>query len=56
MFSKNILPLETLNRHPQEKRIMIVDDQIYNIDGLKAILHYKLKLDLNYIDIAMNGK
>ena len=33
----------------------MVDDQSYNIDALKSILHFKLKIDLNYVSRALNG-
>ena len=54
-MNDNILDPSILNRHPEGKRILVVDDQTYNIDALKSILHFKLKIDLTYVDRASNG-
>ena len=38
------------------KKILIVDDQLFNIDALKVILKYRLKIDTDEIcDVAFNG-
>jgi CheY-like chemotaxis protein len=44
-----------LRRHPEGKRILIVDDQVYNIKALKSILHFSFKQDLTMIDSALDG-
>ena len=44
-----------LHRHPSGKRILVVDDQIYNIKAIKSILYFVLKIDLRYVDSCDNG-
>ena len=37
------------------KKILIVDDQSFNIEALKIILRYKLNIDQACCDIAYDG-
>ena len=37
------------------KRILIVDDQIFNIQAAKAILEHKLSISTEICDFALNG-
>ena len=46
----------SLEFSPRNRRILIVDDQIFNIEALISILVYKFNLDKNSIDHAMNGE
>ena len=41
---------------PRGRRILIVDDQIFNIQALESILVYKFNLSKNIIDHALNGE
>ena len=35
---------------------MVVDDQVYNIDAILSLLHFKYKLNLDFVDRAENGQ
>ena len=39
-----------------EKKILIVDDQIFNIQALEAILLHKFNISINSIDRCLNGE
>ena len=39
----------------KDKRILIVDDQIFNIQAAKAILEYRLRISPEICDYALNG-
>ena len=40
-----------------ERKIMLVDDQQFNIDALESILKFKFKLNLERVcKVAMNGQ
>jgi PleD family two-component response regulator len=45
------------NKRREQKRILIVDDQIFNINALLIILEHSVKIDCQSIcDKATNGK
>jgi CheY-like chemotaxis protein len=45
-----------LREHPQLKKILIVDDQIFNIDAMLLILKYKCNINTDLVcDKAMHG-
>ena len=48
---------QTKNNIPPNKKILIVDDQLFNINALIIVLEYKIKIDAqNLCDKATSGK
>jgi CheY-like chemotaxis protein len=50
--------LNGLHRYSSLKKILIVDDQSYNIDAARSILNYGIGLEnsINVCNFAFNGK
>jgi CheY-like chemotaxis protein len=57
-FSDNTLPLYSLNSDEiPQKKILIVDDQQFNIEAMKIVLNYSVGIDAERLcDCAHNGK
>ena len=49
--------MQIINKGKEKKKILIVDDQIFNINALLIILEHSVKIDCQLIcDKATNGK
>eukprot|EP00356_Strombidium_inclinatum_P013051 CAMPEP_0170504532 /NCGR_PEP_ID=MMETSP0208-20121228/48205_1 /TAXON_ID=197538 /ORGANISM="Strombidium inclinatum, Strain S3" /LENGTH=99 /DNA_ID=CAMNT_0010784849 /DNA_START=789 /DNA_END=1085 /DNA_ORIENTATION=+ len=46
---------QTVASRTKTSRILVVDDQLFNIDAIKIILRWKLQINPDLIDSAFNG-
>ena len=52
----SIISGETICLQRQRRKILIVDDHLFNIEAIKIILQCKVHLDVDFVcDIAMDG-
>ena len=51
------MPMHNQQLSISEKKILIVDDQIYNIDALRIILEMVIRVDVDLVcEKALNGE
>jgi len=53
----NNIVVESLDSPPRAQRVLIVDDQVFNIEAILAILEFKFKMQpQDFCDRALNGE